>query len=153
MTHPLSQSLTGIYLTCMNTRGDVNYNMDFLYELTDDIDLPRLAAALDKVIETHPYVKSRLVVTDSGEMAFEDCSEEEFHTPILDAEDLAEVKERIGKDYDLMHDRLFRLEIYITRHGAYLYQGFHHIIFDGISHAAFREDLRKAYAGETLEPE
>ena len=153
MTHPLSQSQTGIYLTCMNTRGDVNYNMDFLYELTDDIDLPRLAAALDKVIETHPYVKSRLVVTDSGEMAFEDCSEEEFHTPILDAGDLAEVRGRIGKDYDLMHDRLFRLEIYRTKHGAYLYQGFHHMIFDGISHATFREDVEKAYAGEALEPE
>ena len=153
MTHPLSQSQTGIYLTCMNTGGDVNYNMDFLYELTDDIDLQRLAAALDKVIETHPYVKSRLVVTDSGEAAFEDRSAEAFHTPIYDAEDLAEVRGRIGKDYDLMHDRLFRLEIYRTGHGAYLYQGFHHIIFDGISHAAFREDLEKAYAGEALEGE
>ena len=51
MTYPLSQSQIGIYVTCINSHDEGQYNFDMLYTLDDDTDLDRLAKALDKVIE------------------------------------------------------------------------------------------------------
>ena len=154
MTYPLSQTQMGIYVTCMNSREEGGYNIDLLYSLDAGIDLDRLAKALDAVVEAHPYIKSRLVVTDNGEVAFEDHTADAYHTTISVIDSLAEVSSHIGADYDLMNDPLFRLEIYRTKSGQnYLYVDFHHIIFDGMSLSAFYNDLAKAYDGDPLEKE
>ena len=153
MTHPLSQCQLGIFATCMNYKGKGNYNTDLILDITDDIDIRRLAAAADKVIEAHPCVKSRLVMTEEGEPAFEGHPDEEYHTPILEAENRDDVLRRAFRDYDLLHDRLFNVEIYKTPVGAYLFVGFHHIIYDGMSAQVFERDLERAYAGKKLEPE
>ena len=152
MTYPLSQTQMGIYVTCMNCK-EGRYNIDLLYTLDQDIDLQRLAVALDKVIEAHPYVKSRLVIDDNGNVGFEDHSSEPFHTKIIDAVNIDDYNDHIGSDYDLLHDSLFRLEIYRTGGGNYLYVDFHHIIFDGISFSVFSDELSRAYNGETIDPE
>ena len=117
MTYPLSQTQMGIYVTCMNCK-EGRYNIDLLYTLDQDIDLQRLAVALDKVIEAHPYVKSRLVIDDNGNVGFEDHSSEPFHTKIIDAVNIDDYNDHIGSDYDLLHDSLFRLEIYRTGGGC-----------------------------------
>lgn len=153
MTYPLSQTQMGIYVTCMNTQEEGNYNIDMLYKLDEDVDIERLAQGLDKVIEAHPYVKSRLVTDENGEVVFEDHSEDEFHASVFDVNDIEDVRAHLGEDYDLMHDQLFRLEIYKTQKGNYLYVDFHHIVFDGMSFAVFRADVAKAYAGEQLDGE
>jgi len=152
-THPLTRSQMGIYVTCANTQEEGNYNIDMLYKLDEDVNIERLIQALDKVIEAHPYVKSRLVTDENGEVMFEDHSDDEFHTSVFETADIEDVRAHLGEDYDLMHDRLFRLEIYKTQKGNYLYVDFHHIIFDGFSFKVFIDDLAKAYDGEALEIE
>ena len=153
MTSPLSQTQMGIYMTCMNQQEEGNYNIDMLYTLDAEVDTERLAGALDKVIEAHPYVKSRLVADENGEVRFEDHSDEEFHALVSEIGDIEEVRAHLGADFDLMQDRLFRLEIYKTPKGNYLYVDFHHIIFDGFSFKVFIDDLVRAYDGEALEAE
>lgn len=154
MKHPLSQTQLGIYITAQNSTEEGNYNIDSLFHLDDDIDLDRLAAALEQVIEAHPYVKSRIVLDDNGEPAFEDHSADAFHTPIIEVESLDQVRNHFGADYDLLHDQLFRLEIYKTaKEGNWLYVDFFHIVYDGMSCEIFRDDLAKAYNGETLDKE
>ncbi len=150
MTYPLSQTQMGIYVTCMNTQEEGNYNIDMLYKLDGDVDTERLAKALDKVIEAHPYVKSRLVTGENGEVVFEDHSEDEFHASVFDINDIEDVRTHLGEDYDLMHDQLFRLEIYKTKKGNYLYVDFHHIVFDGMSMVNFLKEVNRAYMGEAL---
>ena len=152
--HPLNQSQMGIYLTCLNSQEEGNYNLGTLHHLDADIDTARLAAALDAVIAAHPYVKSRLVLGDDGTPQFEDRGVEEFHTSVLDVVSLDEVRGRIGAEYDLLKDPLFRLEIYRTSDdGNWLYADFHHIIFDGLSWSVLRDDLSAAYDGQAPEPE
>ena len=68
MTYPLSQSQIGIYVTCINSHDEGQYNFDMLYTLDDDTDLDRLAKALDNVIEAHPYVKARITTDENGEV-------------------------------------------------------------------------------------
>ena len=153
MTYPLSQTQIGIYVTCINSHDEGQYNFDMLYTLDDDTDLDRLAKALDKVIEAHPYVKARITTDENGEVCFEDHSSDPFHTSIIDAESIDDYKDHIGADFDLLHDPLFRLEIYRTKSGNYLYVDFHHIIFDGMSFSVFLKEMEKAYDGETIEME
>ncbi len=153
MTYPLSQSQIGIYVTCINSHDEGQYNFDMLYTLDDDTDLDRLAKALDKVIEAHPYVKARITTDENGEVCFEDHSSDPFHTSIIDAESIDDNKDHIGADFDLLHDPLFRLEIYRTKSGNYLYVDFHHIIFDGMSFGVFLKEVEKAYDGEAIEME
>ena len=154
MTYPLSQTQLGIHITCLNSREEGNYNINMLYHLDEEIDLQRLAGALDAVIAAHPYVKSRIVNDEEGNPVFEDRRDEEFHTAVRDVQTLDEVKGSFGADFDLMKDRLFRIEIYRTQsEGNYLYVDFHHIIFDGASWSVLCEDLEKAYDGQTLETE
>ena len=146
MIYNLSQTQLGIYATCLNTNEEGSYNLDSLHHLDDSVDLSRLAQSLDAVIEAHPYVKSRIVTDENGDPFFEDHSDEAFHTPIIEVESIDKVRNSFGADFDLLHDRLFRLEIYkTTEEGNYLYVDFHHIIFDGASFAIFCEDLAKAY--------
>ncbi len=152
-TFPLTQTQMGIYATCVNSQEEGNYNIDVLYSLTDDIDLNRLASAIDKVVECHPYLKSRLTTDSDCNVAINDCADEPYATPVIEADGLDSVSGSFGRDFDLLHDRLFRFEIYKTPTGNYFYCDVHHIIFDGLSFEAFREDLSKAYAGQTLAPE
>ena len=153
-TYPLNQSQLGIYLTCLNCNEEGNYNLDMLFHLEDDVDLERLRLALEAVVAAHPYVKSRLQESESGEPVFVDCTEEPFKAEIIDAGSIEELRPSLGTDYDLLHDRLFRLEIYRTAEdGNWLYVDFHHIIFDGVSWSVFNDDLARAYDGEALDAE
>ena len=152
-TYPLTQTQTGIYISSTNARKDGNYNLDMLYRLDEGVDIERLAQALDKVIETHPYVKSRLVMDSGGDVLLEEHVDDVFCTPIIEINDIKDVRAHLGEDYKLLEDSLFRLEIYKTQSGNYLYVDFHHIIFDGMSMSNFRKDLSMAYSGVELAPE
>ncbi|MBQ0053181.1 MAG: amino acid adenylation domain-containing protein [Bacteroidales bacterium] len=152
-TYPLTQTQTGIYISSITAGKNGNYNLDMLYSLDKSVDLERLAQALNKVIEIHPYVKSRLVTNDGGEVMLEEHVDEVFCTPIIEINNIEDVRAHLGEDYDLLKDSLFRLEIYKTQKGNYLYVDFHHIIFDGMSMTNFRRDLSLAYAGQELVPE
>lgn len=152
-TYPLTQTQTSIYISSINAGKDSNYNLDMLYKLDESIDIERLAQALNKVIEAHPYVKSRLVEGDGGEILLEEHVDDVFSTPIIEINDIEDVRTHLGEDYDLLKDPLFRLEIYKTKTVNYLYVDFHHIIFDGMSMSNFRKDLSLAYSGKELPPE
>ena len=152
-TFPLTQTQLGIYATCINSQEEGNYNLAYLFKLLDTVDINRLAKALDKVVEAHPYLKCRLVTNEEGEVVFEDCTDEEYHSKILSVDDIEDARPHFYSDYDLLHDPLSRLEIYKTKKGNYLHLGFHHIISDGMSCLIFNSDLEKAYAGEAIPPE
>jgi amino acid adenylation domain-containing protein len=151
---PLSQTQLGIYATCVNQQEDGNYNIDVLYHLTDDVDLERFAAAIDKVVECHPYLKSGLATDDDGNVVIVDRREAEYHTEIRRVKSIDDVRPTFGQNYDLnTAPWLFRFEIYQTEEGNYFFFDVHHIIFDGLSYEVFISDVEKAYAGEALEPE
>ncbi len=150
---PLSQTQMGIYVLSVNQHEEGNYAIPTLYKLTDDVDLEKLAVAIDRVVECHPYLKSRITTDDDCNVAIADCSDEPYHTEIIEVNHIDDVSDSFVRDYDLMNDRLFRFEIYKTIDGNYFYCDVHHIIFDGLSFEVFRSDLEKAYAGEEIEPE
>jgi len=147
MLYPLSQTQMGIYASSINTQGEGNYNTTFLYRIDDDIDTERLVRAIERVVIAHPTLFTHLTTNDEGDVVFEERTEESFHVLEMAVGDLDKVRDRIGADYDLMKDRLFRVEMYHTEQGTFLYIDLHHIISDGITYAHFREEIGEVYAG------
>lgn len=142
---PLSQSQLGIFYACQNLEeNDGNYQVPVLYELPDSIDVNRLKHALELIIQSHSYILSRIVLQDdvlmmqSGEFS-EDIVE------IKEIKSLDEVRPTFCRTMDLMHDRLFRMEIYKTPEANYLYLDIHHIIFDGTSCGVLMAEIGRAY--------
>ena len=147
-TTALTQTQLGIYAASINATEGGNYNIDMLYKLDADVDIRRLAAAIDAVVAVHPFIKSRLSVDESGTPVFVTDPEEQFHTDIVDVADIEMVREELAADYDLTSgERLFRLVIYRTPSGSYLYADFHHVIFDGMSFVTFTEEVGRVYDG------
>ena len=153
MTYPLSQSQLSIYLACQGLdENGGNYQQASLYHLPDSVDINRLAAAFETVIQVHPYALSR-IVQEEGMPRVEDHSADEWHPLVQDVASINDVRPTFCRTMDLLKDPLFRIEIYKTREGNYVYIDFHHIIFDGASAILLIEQVARAYAGETLPPE
>ena len=153
MTYPLSQSQLSIYLACQGLDGqEGNYQQASLYRLPDTVDPDRLAVAFEAVIQAHPYALSRIVL-EEGMPRFEDHSEEEWHPLVQEVPSIDAVRSQFCRTMDLLKDRLFRIEIYRTKEGNYVYIDFHHILFDGASAVLLTDHVARAYAGEALPAE
>lgn len=144
-THFLSQSQLGVYTT---PHVVLRY-----FALPKGIDVPRLAAAVDAVIAIHPLLMAHLVMTEEGLPAWEEPTGELFYTPIVEAAGFQEAQTHIGRHFALKGERLFRIAIYCTPEGDYLFLCLHHLIYDGFSETVFVHDLECAYRGEPLAPE
>ena len=151
--YPLTQTQLGIYLAEQNAGESENYNIAMLYHLDDDIDTDRLRKALCTVIDNHPSIKARLVMTDAGELRMEDHADEPARVEVRDVNSVAEIRGELARRFDLFSEPLYRLVIYRTEGKAFLYSDFHHIAFDGMSFRIFLRELSEAYEGKALQPE
>lgn len=152
-TYPLTQTQLGVYLSDINSAEDESYNVDITLELDDNIDIGRLKEALCKVVDNHPYIKSRIVRTDDGEILMEDRSDDPVTVTMLSTDDLEAFQTEMSRRYDLLHEPLYRFFILDVKGRHYLYYSFHHIISDGTSINVFNNELGQAYSGIELAPE
>lgn len=148
----LSQSQLGIFYACQDL-GEGNYQVPLLYAIPDDIDIDRFKAALEQVVQAHPYILSRISVGDSVSVSV--GTDNENVVEVKEVDNIEDVKPTFCRAMDLLKDRLFRMEIYKTPNGNYFFMDFHHIIFDGSSMAALKTEITSAYdegkvIGETL---
>lgn len=147
--YPLTQTQNGIFVECAANPGSTIYNIPFLFRLGESVDLQRLKKAIEETVEAHPYIKTTLVLDDDGdiwqkrndEMAFEVKISGELH------------KEELVKPYQILGDRLFRIQLFDAPEGKYLFLEFHHIISDGESCGIFLRDMNEAYGGKSLAKE
>lgn len=158
---PLSQSQLGIFYACQNL-GDKdgsaadaavgNYQVPLLYTLPPALDLLQLKAALERVVQGHPYILSSIVLHDDTLMMQPQAFTDDVVT-IRDVKSLDEVRPTFCRAMDLLHDRLFRMEIYRTPDGNYLYIDFHHILMDGTSMSVLRSEVARAFNEGTVNGE
>lgn len=151
---PLTQTQMGIYAECMMKPGEAVYNIPFLMKLGGNPDGNRLANAVERVIEAHPFLMCAIEKDDEGNPVLihrddkytqkvENISEKEFESLIPE----------LIKPFTILGDRLFRIRIMKTEKTTYLFMDFHHLISDGTSMRIFIDDLNRAYRGETVDPE
>lgn len=147
--YPLTQTQNGIFVECAANPGSTIYNIPFLFHLDEEVDLPRLKQAVEETVMAHPYLKTTLHMDENGDIWQKRQDEEEFTVEIKDRL----CREELVKPYQILGERLFRIELYNTEEGKYLFLEFHHIISDGTSCGIFLQDMNRAYGGEHLERE
>ena len=142
--YPLTQTQNGIFVECAANPGSTIYNIPFLFRLGENVDLQRLKKAVEETVEAHPYIKTTLTLDDNGDIWQKRNDELEF-----EAEICGELhKEELVKPYQILGDRLFRIQLFDTPEGKYLFLEFHHIISDGESCGIFLRNMNEAYGGK-----
>ncbi len=142
----------GIFVESMAHPESTIYNIPALLELSDKVDLERLRKAVADAVAAHPYIKTRLLMDDNGDIRQKRMDEEPFtdqDIPIINVVNLDVIREGLVQPFDLMGGRLFRIKV-IQAEKNYLYIEMHHIISDGTSLSIFLEDISRAYAGEVI---
>ena len=148
--YPLSETQNGILVECISMPDSTVYNIPYLFRLSDNIDLDRLKKAIEQTIDAHPYLKIKLFVEDDGEIRV--CRDDP-KLPVVEIIETDRLPENMVTPFELFGGRLYRMNIYKTGEGNYLFLELHHIICDGTSEAVIIEDINSAYAGVAPEAE
>ena len=151
--YPITENQRGVYIDWDMNRDTTQYN------IVDVLPFPERPAesvkeAVIRVINAHPYIKTRLVIKDGDVMQQRrDADLPEVSLEKLDFEpDVAFFQKRV-RPFDLLNDKLYRIEIYQTPSSVFLFTDFHHIVFDGGSGLVFARDIDTVLNGGTVEPE
>lgn len=152
--YPLTGSQKGIFAECSKNPDSTVYNIPFLFELEEAIDLDRLKDAVSEVVSAHSYLLAEIGVSKEGELYQKPCKED--FTPeciTMTDEAFAREKKTLVKPFLIQKERLIRVVIYRTDSKNYLFVDLHHIVADGNSYDIFFEDMDAAYQGKVLQAE
>lgn len=121
--YPLTGSQKGIFAECMKNPESTVYNIPFLFELESSVDVQKLSDAISQMIAAHPYLLTKVYLSDSGEMVQKPC-EEAFVPEVVRTtnEQFEKMKDELVRPFKLEKGRLFRAGIYVTEDRKYLLQ-------------------------------
>lgn len=152
--YPLTQTQESLleFIELTNAQNTIVYNVKNLFSIDDRIDLAKLKNALETAVNAHPYIKAKFLKDDSGKTRVlrNDGLKPEVY--MHEVETLPDYSEFM-KPFELFGGNLYRIDIFSTKQGKYLYVDFHHLISDGESLKIFFEDVSRAYAGEDVAKE
>ena len=148
--YPITQTQNGIFIECVANPGSTIYNIPYLFRLSDKIDLNRLKSAVEAAIDAHPYLKTELFMNDSGDIR---AKRNDSAAPSVEMIEADALPEDMVQPFELLNAPLYRVRIFKTPNGSYLFMEFHHIICDGTSEAVILEDINAAYDGKALTAE
>lgn len=149
--YPLTQNQLWIFTACMYHADTIIYNMPACFKLKADVDLQKLVSAVKTVLNAHPYLKMKIHAGKGTFYAVRNDTEEPVVSSIT-CEKLPPVKSLV-RPFTLMDSSLYRIELYDTKDGKYLFCDFHHIIGDAASLALTLSDIVCAYNEKPLTEE
>ena len=152
--YPISENQRGVYIDWEMNRDALQYNLPDVSRIGDCKNSETLRDAIVRVVNAHPYLKTRLAMKDGDIVQLRQDDEPVVVDVIKTAKAPTPVffQSRV-RPFDLFNDRLYRFEIYDTPEGLFLFKDIHHLIFDGGSEYLFDIELKKALAGEALTTE
>ncbi len=140
-----------------NRKGEICYNLPYLYTLDKSLDADRLCRAIETAMKAHPTLFTRIVLNDDGEpMQTIDLPSHQGQGWSLSVEDIDNfetVKASLVQPFDIFNNRLFHIRLLRSASNFFLFIDIHHIIFDGASLRILLGDIDKAYHGEALKAE
>lgn len=151
--YPITENQRGIILDWEMNRETTQYNIPSVRKIKN-IDADTLAQALEKVVKAHPYVNTHFEMKDGDVVQLcLDNAPANITIDKLEKEPTIDFLQGLVRPFDLFNGPLYRLEIYQTESAVYLFQDFHHSIFDGVSDMVFMQDLKTALQGLDIEQE
>jgi amino acid adenylation domain-containing protein len=151
--YPVTASQMGVYYDCAKTPTTTKYNIPSMVSLPENTDTNKLTEAFKRVVETHPYLKTQLVM--QNKILMQMPTKEDINIPFAEVteKELEVITENFVRPFNLFKTQLFKAFIYKTEKRVVLLTDFHHIIFDGGSLDIVLRDLSLAYQGKIIEPE
>ncbi len=150
--YPITQTQMGIFVECSAAPDAMNYNMPVLMKLGAGLEIEKLIAAIKAALNAHPYIKTTLFADKEGNIRARRNDSDEPKVELLCCDNLPDVSQLV-RPFPLLDSPLYRISVYKTNTGNYLFMDFHHIIFDGSSATILIKDIEKAYSGSILEKE
>ncbi|MCY8785573.1 non-ribosomal peptide synthetase [Bacillus spizizenii] len=151
--YPVSSAQKRMYLLSHTEGGELTYNMTGAMSVEGAIDLERLTAAFQKLIERHEVLRTSFELYE-GEPAQRIHPSVEFTIEQIQARE-EEVEDHVLdfiKSFDLAKPPLMRVGlIELTPEKHVLLVDMHHIISDGVSMNILMKDLNQFYEG--IEPD
>ena len=152
-TTPLTQVQMGIYVECMQMRGQIAYNLPYLYIFSPQVDAERLCDAVQSAFNAHPVFFSRIVTGDGGEPAMLYGEPTPMQLRVEDIDDIDEVCKHLIQPIDLETGPLFHVNVMRAKDHVYLFLDIHHMVCDGTTLNFLIRDIERAYAGEEVAAE
>ena len=149
--YPITQTQMGIFVECSAAPDTINYNMPALMKLGAGLEIEKLIAAIKAALNAHPYIKTTLFADKEGNIRARRNDSDEPKVEVLCC-DLPD-ESQLVRPFPLLNSPLYRIAVYKTNTGNYLFMDFHHIVFDGSSETILINDIEKAYSGSILEKE
>ena len=152
---PLTENQLGIYYECMQNPAEIKYTMPSKVIFDNDVNPDKLKESIIKTIESHPYLKTRIIIHD-GELKQKRCDDiviEDIEIVKTSTISDKEIIENDVKPFDLNKDQLCRFKIYDVSDSLVLFSDFHHIITDGVSHINLFNEIANNYENREIEEE
>lgn len=150
--YPLMWNQMGVWVESSMKTDSLDYNIPMLFKLSPLVDIQRLRQSIGAAMDAHPYIKAVMKSDEKGEIRAVRNDDTEVVIDVVKVPKLPESNELI-KPFDLLDARLYRVAIYMTEAGNYLFMDVHHIISDGTSLGILIHDVNAAYKGDSIENE
>ena len=137
-----------MYLNLLQEDPQALYcNIPTLFKLADDVDPERLAGVVNRVLDNHPALKTKLIEDENGE--YRQTYDESLFEPIriieMTDDGFEAEKNRLVRPFALTDGCFWRGAIYKTPSDAYLFLDIHHIISDGFSARLLFDEIYACY--------
>lgn len=151
-TYPLMQNQLGVFVECQMNKDSVDYNIPSLFKISEKLDIAKLKDAIVTVVNAHPYIKTTLATDKDGSVC---AVRNDDAIPVVEEIDCAEIpqSDTLITPFVLVGAPLYRIKIFKTQKGNFLFMDVHHIISDGTSMAILLDGINRAYAGENIDTE
>ena len=147
---PLTENQLGVYYECAQNPGEIKYTMPTTIRFDSSVDADKLKESAIKAIEAHPYLKTRIVIDDEGEIKQkrnDDGAIDEIEIVEVSSISDDEIIENDVKAFSFGNEQLFRFKIYKTPEETVLFFDIHHLITDGVSQINLFDDIANIYDG------
>ncbi len=153
---PLTENQLGVYYECMQSPDEIKYTMPTVIRFGSDVDANKLKESVIKAVDAHPYLKTRIIVTDDGSLKqYKNNNAEMDEIEIVKADSISdeEIIKNDVKAFAFGDEQLIRFKIYETPDETVLFTDSHHIITDGVSQINIFTDIANAYENRDLSEE
>lgn len=138
---PLSNYQRPIFIDFNKYQKSVRYNIPFLAELSNNIDIEKLNQSLIDLVDMYDGLRTHFTTNDGK---VRQSIIKKIDVQVERVNGMPNLDELI-RPFDLMNDLLFRFTIIFSNERRWLFMDFHHIVVDGASLENILDSLNNLY--------
>ena len=129
------------------------WNLSMLLRFEKDIDMEKVREAVIETMKAHPVFSTVYTFNSDTELVQRFLPGTEFNPEIEHTTETAfvDIMETLVQPYKLLNSFLYRVRLFETERGGYLFLDLHHSIADGTSLHIILDDIQNAYEGKKPE--